>query len=88
MILLCQSNINSSVWKVVFGHVRNVKCLEFPQKNLTIAWDRLINKYDLQSASSLFKQKSELNKKVGDDWERSIWVGLKFGRIANLNEGV
>ena len=51
-------NGNAAIEKVSFGQVRNVKSLESPKVNCKIAWNRLMNKYALHSASFLLKLKS------------------------------
>ena len=53
-------NMSSLVGKVVLSFACNAKSLEFPKKNF-IAWERLVNKYVPQTASSLLKLKSEFH---------------------------
>ena len=49
------------VGKVTFGLVRNAKSADFPEGNCKIAWDRLVNKYDLHTDSSLLKLKNKFS---------------------------
>ena len=60
---------------MAFGLVRNAKSADFPWIDCKIAWDRLVSKYALYTASSLLKLKSkfhnsklELMEKEPKDW--------------------
>ena len=59
LILLIKTT--SSVGKVAFGLVKNVKSEDFLEGNCKVAWDRLVSKYVLHTASSLLKLKSEFH---------------------------
>ena len=59
--LILSINTRSSVGKVVFGLVKNVKNEDFPEGNCKVAWDRLVSKYALYTALSLLKLKSEFH---------------------------
>ena len=59
----------------MFELVRNTKSADFPQGNCKIAWDRLVSKYALHTASFLLKLKSkfhnsnlELMENYPDEW--------------------
>ena len=47
--------------KVAFGLVKNAKSEDFLEGNCKVAWDRLVSKYVLHTASSLQKLKSEFH---------------------------
>ena len=61
--LILLINTSSSVGKVGFGLVKNVKSEDFPEGNYKVAWDRLVSKYALHTASSLLKLKSEFHNR-------------------------
>ena len=80
----------SSVGKVAFGLVKNMKSADFPKGNCKIAWDRLVSKYALHTALSLLKLKSvfhnsklKLMEKGPDDWISNLeglWIQMnEFG---------
>ena len=81
---------SSSVGKVTFGLVRNVKSADFLEGNSKIAWNRLVSNYASHAAFSWLKLESELHngkfeliEKDPDEWisnlsELRIYRG-KFG---------
>ena len=54
-------NTSSSVGKVAFGLVTNMKSDDFLEGNCKVAWDRLVSKYAPHTASSRLKLKSEFH---------------------------
>ena len=50
--------------KAAFGLVRNDKSLKFFEGNYKVAWDRLINKYASNTATSLLKLKGKFKFKM------------------------
>ena len=86
----------SSVGKVAFGLMRNVSA-DFPEGHCKIAWDGLVSKYALHTASSLFKLKNkfhnskfELMEKDPDEWISNL-EGLQiciyeFGLKGNITD--
>ena len=60
--LILSINTISSVRKIAFHLVRNAKSLEFPKGNSKVAWDRLVSKYALYTASSMLKLKVNCTK--------------------------
>ena len=73
--LILLINNSSSAGKVAVGLVMNAKSEDFPEGNCKVAWDRLVSKYALHTASSLCKLKSkfhnsklELIDKDKDEW--------------------
>ena len=59
--LILSINTSFSMGKVAFGLVKNAKSEDFPQGNCKVAWDRLVSKYALHTASSLLKLKSKFH---------------------------
>ena len=73
--LILSINASSSVGKVAFNLVKDVKSADFQEGNCKIVWDRLVSKYAEGSALSLPTWKSEFNnsklesmKKDTDEW--------------------
>ena len=73
--LILLINTSSSVGKVAFGLVKNVKSKDFLDGNCKVAWDRLVSKYAPHTASSLLKLKSKFHNsrlesidKDPDEW--------------------
>ena len=95
--LILLINTSSSVGKVAFGLVKNAKSEGFLEGNCKLAWDRLVSKYALHTASSLLKLKSEFhNSKLESiDNDPNEWIshleGLrirmtKFGHKGNVSD--
>ena len=61
---------NSSVGKVAFGLVKNGKSVDFLEENGKVAWDRLVSKYSLHTASSLLKLMSEFHNSKLDSADK------------------
>ena len=59
--LILSINTCSSVGKVAFGLVKNAKNEDFLEGDCKVAWDRLISKYALHTASSLLKLKNQFH---------------------------
>ena len=68
--LILSINTNSSVGKVAFGLVKNVKSVDFLEGNCKVAWDRLVSKYAPHTASSLLKLKSEFHNSKLDSMDK------------------
>ena len=73
--LILSINNSSSVGKAAFGLVKNAKSEDFLKGNCKVAWDRLVSKYALHTASSLLKLKSKFHNckldsidKDPDEW--------------------
>ena len=82
LILLIKTS--SFVGKVAFRLVRNAKSADFLQGNCKVAWDRLVSKYALHTASSLLKLTSKFHSsklksivKDQDEWI-SNFLGLRI----------
>ena len=82
--LILSIDTNLSVRKVAFGLARNAKRLKFSKENCKIAWDRLVNKYALHTASSLMILKSEFYNSKLESIEQDLhdWISnLKESQI-------
>ena len=73
--LILSIKTSSSVGKVAFGLVKNVKREDFLEGNCKVAWDRLVSKYALHTALSLLKLMSKFHNsrlesidKDPDEW--------------------
>ena len=81
-------NTNCSVGNVAFRQVRNTKSLEFPEKNCSVAWDRLVSKNALHTALSLLKLKREIhNRKL--EWiakDPDEWISNLEGHQIQMNK--
>ena len=82
--LILSINTSSSVGKVTFRLVRNMKSTDIPKGNCKIAWGRPVSKYALHTASSLLKlnkefhkSKLELIEKDLDEWNLNL-EGLRI----------
>ena len=85
--IILSINTYSSVRKVAFGIVRNVKSVEFPKGNCKIAWDRVINKYVPHTASSLLKLKNNFHNHNFESIEKDPdkWISNMEGRYERIN---
>ena len=85
--LILLINTSSSVRKVVFELVRNVKSVDFPEGNCKISWDRLVSKCAPHTALSLLKLKSDFHNSRFESIEKEPdkWI-TNFGRALNSNE--
>ena len=85
--LILWINTSSSVGRVVFGLVKNAKS-EFLEGNCKVAWDRLVTKYALHTASSLLKLKSEFhNSKLESiDKDPKEWISHLEGPRNWMNQ--
>ena len=86
--LILSINTSSSVGRVAFGLVKNAKSEDFLEGNCKVAWNRLVSKYALHTASSLLKLKSEFhNSKLESiDKDPNKWIShLEWLRI-QMNE--
>ena len=54
--LILSINTFFFVGKVAFGLVKNVKSEDFLEGNCKVAWDRVVSKYALHTASSLLEE--------------------------------
>ena len=90
-------NTSSSVGKVMFGLMKNAKSEDFPKGNCKVAWDRLVSKHALHTASSLLKLKREFHNSKLEliDKDPAKWIshleGLricmnKFGQKRNASD--
>ena len=59
--LILSINVSSSIGKVMLGKVKKAKSEDFLEENCKVAWDRLVSKYALHTASSLLQLKSEFH---------------------------
>ena len=81
--LILSINTSSSVGKVVSGLVKNAKSDDFLEGNCKAAWDRLVSKYALHTASSLLKLKSKLHNSKLEyvDKDHNKWISHLEGII-------
>ena len=84
LILLIKTN--SSVEKIMFGLIHNMKSLEFHHGNCKVAWVRFFNKYVSHTALSLLNLRSEIhNNKLDLIESREIWIFMfKFVRFDEI----
>ena len=84
--LILSINTSFFVGKVAFGLVKNAKSKGFLKGNYKVAWDRLVSKYALHTASFLLKLKSEFHNSRLDliDKDPDEWISHLEGlRISN-----
>ena len=67
---------SSSVGKIAFESVKNVKSEDFPWENCKVAWDRLVSKYALHTASSLLKLKSKFHNSMLESVDKDPNKGI------------
>ena len=86
--LILLINTSSSVGKVAFGLVKNVKSEDFPERNCKVVWDRLVSKYALHTALSLLKLKSELHNSRLEliDKDPNKWISHLEGLRIQMTE--
>ena len=74
--LILSINTNSSIGRVALGLAKNIKSAGFPEGNCKIAWDRLVSKYALHTASSLLKLESQSHNSKLESMEKDTdkWI--------------
>ena len=68
--------------------MKNAKSKDFLEGSCKVAWDRLVSKYALHTASSLLKLKRELHKSKLEliDKDSDEWISHLEGLRIQMNE--